>query len=325
MCDERINNYLIKPMLNKSTRENFSFSRQERRGIVVLCSLIILSWVVPSLIRHFKKDQVEDAADFEKEVDFFNNQQVAEKAVNKPIKEKAAIYDVNRLPDPFPFDPNTLSADGWRKLGLSAGVIRTIQHYLKAGGHFYKKEDLKKIYGLSSDIYQHLDAYIQIAPLQQAGKKENLSSVNEKTNQFSKNSAVPVSVTIDINQSDSVDWVKLRGIGPVLSSRIIKFRKALGGFYSVGQVAEVYGLPDSVFKSIRRQLKITTTTLKKLNINTATVDELKSHPYINFDLAAAIKAFRDQHGPFKSIEELKRVQLVDDGIYRKLAPYLTVN
>lgn len=310
-------------------REHFSLNRQERRGVVVLCSLILLTWVIPSIVRQFKKPKAEDFSDFEDEVESFKAHQMEEKAASSPLREKQhTVYDADQLPDPFPFDPNTLSPEGWQKLGLSSGTIRTIQHYKEAGGRFYKKEDLKKIYGLSPEVYDHLKDYIQIKGNTMASQEQERAVINSGRSVSQPaypKSATQTIVAIDVNQADSAEWVKLRGIGPVLSARIIKFRNALGGFYSIDQVSEVYGLQDSVFKSIRHQLNITTTALKKLNINTATVDELKSHPYINYDLAAAIKAFRDQHGSFKTVEELKQVQLVDDEIYRKLVPYLTVN
>lgn len=309
--------------MKKTVPENFSLTRQERRGVAILCSLIVLAWAVPLIIRQFRKSGPQDFKDFEHEVDAFTARLDATRAAPDSSKEEAPrVYNADELPEPFPFDPNTLPEKGWEKLGLPLKVIHTIQHYRKAGGHFFQKEDLKKIYGLSEETYAHLEPYIKIKPQKKPATEKDYASTKNKLSPPVRRASAEM--TIDINQADSSDWVKLRGIGPVLSSRIIKFRKALGGFYNIDQIAEVYGLPDSIFERIRHQLNITTKSLKKLNINTATIDELKSHPYIGYRLAAAIKAFREQHGSFKSLEELKQVQLVDDEIYRKLVPYLTV-
>lgn len=240
------------------------------------------------------------------------------------------VLNGNELQEPFSFDPNTLSEEDWQKLGVPLRVIRTIQHYRKAGGQFYKKEDLKKIYGFSTEMYHHLEMYIQIAEVEQNKNNKKaypIDSTNHDGNTkaaYTKTNAKDGQFILDINLADSLQWIKLKGIGPVLSSRIIRFRNSLGGFYSIEQIAEVYGLPDSTFQNIKQQLNISSFDLTKVNINTASIQELKSHPYIGYRLAASIKTFRDQHGYFHSTDDLKQLQLVDDQIYRKLVPYLTV-
>ena len=324
-------------MNKKDIHDYFSFTRQERRGIAVLCILIILCWCVPIIVEYLHQDKQVDFSVFEKEVTLFQQQQDSLKLTitsnrdNRKNPYSTNILNARELPEPFPFDPNALKDEDWQKLGVPSKVIHTIQNYRKAGGQFYKKEDLKKIYGLSGEIYQHLEPYIRITQ-NKALKNKKTDIISDTTyagrpaqTDFSKNKYKDENLVIDVNTADSVQWMKLRGIGPALSSRIIRFRHSLGGFYKIEQIAEVYGLPDSTFQRIKQQLNILSFDLKKLNINTATVEELKSHPYIGYRLAASIKAFRDQHGPFKNIEDLQQLQLVNDQIYLKLAAYLTVN
>lgn len=324
-------------MNKKDIQDYFSFTRQERRGIVVLCILIILCWCVPVIVEYLHQDKQVDFSVFEKEVALFQQQQDSLKLITASNRnDRKNSYSTNilndhELPEPFSFDPNTLSDEGWQRLGVTSRVIHTIQNYRKAGGQFHKKEDLKKIYGLSSDMYQHLEPFIHIAQKEVLKNKKadvipdtTYAGYPKQTN-FFKNKYKDENLVIDVNTADSTQWMKLRGIGPALSSRIIRFRHSLGGFYKIEQIAEVYGLPDSTFQHIKQQLNILSFDLKKLNINTATVEELKSHPYIGYRLAASIKAFRDQHGPFQHIEDLQQLQLVNDQIYRKLAAYLSVN
>jgi competence ComEA-like helix-hairpin-helix protein len=64
--------------------------------------------------------------------------------------------------------------------------------------------------------------------------------------------------------------------------------------------------------------------LKKININTATKDEMKIHPYIRWNLANVIVAYRDQHGSFNSVDDLKKITLISEEIFGKILPYLTV-
>ena len=114
------------------------------------------------------------------------------------------------------------------------------------------------------------------------------------------------------------------GIGSKLANRIIAFREKLGGFYKVEQVAETYGLPDSVFQKIKEKLVIGNSNVKKMNINNATVDELKVHPYIRYNIANAIVQYRNAHGNFSTVQDLKKIMIITEDIYSKVAPYLTV-
>ncbi len=94
--------------------------------------------------------------------------------------------------------------------------------------------------------------------------------------------------------------------------------------YSVSQVAETYGVPDSTFQKIRPQLQCNNAAVKKININEANVDELKSHPYIKYALANVIINYRKQHGNFKSIEDIRQIDIITEEVFKKIAPYLVV-
>ena len=101
------------------------------------------------------------------------------------------------------------------------------------------------------------------------------------------------------------------------------FSEKLGGFYSVEQIGETYGLPDSTFQKIKGRLQVGG-EIKKMDVNTATKDELKVHPYIRWNLANAIVEYRNQHGVFKSLDELKNIVLIDDVTFNKISHYLSL-
>ena len=119
-------------------------------------------------------------------------------------------------------------------------------------------------------------------------------------------------------------FIALPGIGNKLALRIVNFRDKLGGFYSIDQIGETYGLPDSVFRKIKPFLKLETNLVKKININTATKDEMKSHPYIKWNLANAIVEYRNQHGNFSSLEDLKKISLITTEVFDKIKFYLVL-
>lgn len=144
----------------------------------------------------------------------------------------------------------------------------------------------------------------------------------------SKSFPVPVRrlTVFDINKADSADWESLPGIGPVLARRILLFRSGLGGFSSVEQVGEVYGLPDSVFRRIRPRLtREGTEGIIPLYINQASEDILEKHPYVSRKLAALIVAYRKQHGPYSKAEDLLAIPLVTPELLKQLGPYLAFN
>jgi competence ComEA-like helix-hairpin-helix protein len=130
--------------------------------------------------------------------------------------------------------------------------------------------------------------------------------------------------SVDINQADTSAWATLPGIGSKLSLRIVNFREKLGGFYSIEQVAQTFGLPDSVFQRIKPMLLLSAMAIKKININKASEEELKIHPYLRWQLAKAIIAYRNEHGEFKKLEELKNIMAFSEETFNKVAPYLNL-
>jgi competence protein ComEA len=216
----------------------------------------------------------------------------------------------------FQFDPNTLSVGGLQKLGLSEKTSKTIDKYRTKGGKFYKPEDIKKIWGMPEGFYERVKDYIVIAYAQNSYHQND----RQKT---SYNNSEKKIVLINVNEADTSAFVLLPGIGNKLAARIVNFRDKLGGFYSVDQIGETYGLPDSTFQKIKPFLQ-SGGSLKKFNVNSATKDELKTHPYIKWNLANAIVEYRNQHGNFKSLDELKNIVTIDEATFEKIAHYLTL-
>lgn len=210
---------------------------------------------------------------------------------------------------PAPFDPNTATREELLRLGIPDKVVRTLLNYRSKGGRFHRQEDLQRIYGLTDELYEQLAPYIRL-------KTDNGS---ETTGSF-RNAEMPL--TLDINQATPEDWRGLPGIGPALSARIVNFRDKLGGFASVEQVAETYGLPDSTFQRIKDRLAASPVA-PSLRINQVSVEELQSHPYLNWRQARAIINYRIQNGPFANLADFSNVQALTEEQRTKLSPYLS--
>ena len=213
-----------------------------------------------------------------------------------------------------PFNPNQIGLKDWMRMGLSKAQAQSILNYQAKGGYFSIKSDLKKMYTISEEKYEEIYPYIDLPDKIEVEKKEVYAS-HEKKEAF----------ILDINLADSSDWVRLKGIGPVYSSRIVKYRNALGGFYSKDQLSEVWGLPDSTIDKIQSQLKITDFELETMDLNAASVEELAKHPYLNWKEANAIVRYREEHGAFDDLHSLKKIYLLRDSIIHRIFPYLEVN
>ena len=240
-------------------------------------------------------------------------------------RKKSNYYESKSIKgELFYFDPNTTSGSDWKKLGLRDKTILTIEKYLNKGGRFYKPDDLQKIYGLHNEEYERLKPFVRIETNTSRGKDEFGLIKSEDETQPAKTYPNRYS-SIDINTADTTAFISLPGIGSKLASRIVTFREKLGGFYSIDQLGETYGLPDSTFQKIKQYLKLDNPLVKKININTATVDEMKAHPYIKYGIANPIVAYRNEHGSFSIIEDIRKVMVVTDEIYKKIVPYLIID
>jgi competence ComEA-like helix-hairpin-helix protein len=132
---------------------------------------------------------------------------------------------------------------------------------------------------------------------------------------------------IEVNSATAADYEKLYGIGKVLSERIIKFRDKLGGFYSLEQIKDVYGIQDSTFKNFRKNLFIKPVKIKKININTASYEELTANPYFFSTLAKQVIGYRTKVKPFSAPDDVRNLYYIRDHpeIFEKIAVYITVN
>jgi len=313
-----------------------TFTRKEQIGIITVLLIIIISIFLPAFYSYHdgRNREIPDTtwvvairkleqrhANNEKNISNENEDNITAYQYDR---SKSNYYNNKPAGELFYFDPNSLSKSGWQKLGLRDKTIGIIQNYLAKGGHFKKPEDLQRIYGLHKDDYERIAPYVKIETL----SAENINNAFTETRNFAGNKAdfrnALQYASIDINAADTADFINLPGIGSKLATRIVNFRNKLGGFYAIEQVRETFGLPDSTFQKVKQYLKLENSSIRKININTASIDELKAHPYIRYNIANPIIAYRNEHGSFSSIEDLKKIMIITDEIYQKIAPYLSL-
>jgi competence protein ComEA len=307
-------------------KEYFSFTKKERTGIIVLLVLILATTLIPYFIPTpvVKPDRAaferlrEQLAQLEKARDPGSGESYRPDHYEpvEPIPDESVVL--------FEFDPNTLPAEGWKKLGIQERTTNTIQHYLAKGGRFRRPEDLYKIYGLKREDGDRLLPYVRIQITEPAREAGGASGVRDSAAWKNNKPGIVKPVIIDINTADTSAFIALRGIGSKLAWRIIHFREKLGGFYSVEQIGETYGLPDSTFRQVKAFLQCTSPVLRAININTADINTFQQHPYIRRQLANAIVQYREQHGAYESIEQLLQINILATETLEKVRPYLVI-
>ena len=306
----------------------FNFSKKERNGLIVICVLIILISVLPFFFGYFIKPTPYKFDDFKQQILALKQKKVDTNYKFSAQKYHAnANYSTSNYADYnntvegelFYFNPNTLDEIGWKKLGVKDKTIATIKNYINKGGKFYKPSDIAKIWGISTQQAEKLIPYITI---EKTVTENNFSTNTTYANTYEKKKYTPT--VIDINMADTTAFIALPGIGSKLAQRIVTYREKLGGFYKVDQLAETFGIADSVYQKLKNRCSISANGFKLININTVTLDELKVHPYCRYAIANAIINYRTQHGAFNNIADIKKVMLVTDDVFAKLSPYLAL-
>lgn len=233
---------------------------------------------------------------------FTRNQSGLETAEETTPANRLSVHDF--------FDPNTVPERKLTEWGLTDYQITNLVKYRESGGVFRKPDDLKRIYGLDSTRFNALKPWVRIGV-----KEQNPESRAERANP----------VCIELNRADSAALVKLYGIGPVFSSRIIRYRRLLGGFARKEQLLEVYNLKPGIYARIKGSVYVDTSRITKISLNFSDYQDLVRHPYIHREQAKKIINARNKSGPFETCEELFSKNIVNEDIFRKIKPYLKVN
>ncbi len=298
--------------------ENFGFSNAETKGFLVFL-LFSLSFFWASIFLPEKILIRENPNPFLDETDvkqFLSQIDSKKDALHSNVSQKSEIGK---------FDPNELNYSAWTSLGLSPTLADRIISYRLKGGTFTSKEDLKKIYSFHDTLYEKLKASVYIKEKKHFQKWKNSYSNNyekkEPYRKMSSNSA-PLEM-INLNQCDSLDLTLIRGIGEKRASRIIKYREKLGGFHSVVQLKEIYGLDSAILSVLESHTYLSENNeLTKIPINTIDFKSLLSHPYFDYSQTRAIINFRTQHGSFDKPEDLLAIKILDKDWVEKITPYI---
>lgn len=274
-------------MLNKF-KEYFTYSSTERNGLIVLLGLIV--FIVGSKIVFSDLQNSNERYD---ELDL--------ESMLVPLKKDSNVQQTWFAKDLEVFDPNKLDIYGWKEMGFTLKQAASIINYKSKIGRFNKPEDLLKLYVMNEVKYNRIKDFIRIDKIKI--KKPSIQ-------------------LLDLNNCDSIGLLGLPGIGEYRVRKILKFRNALGGFYSIKQLSETYGLNSETYQKIKDLVIINKGSWKLLDINKDSEQRLESHAYISSKVAESIVFIRETVGSFLLNEDLVSMDLISANLYVKLQPYL---
>lgn len=316
--------------INRFLQDFFSVSPKEARGIAGLLIISAMVLLFPVFFKHYLFRRTPEEIAEEK---IFLDSLV--KAIASGEKENSAVALQGQPPviTLKEFDPNTATQAEMESLGIPRFLARRIATFREKGGVFRKKEDLNRIYDFPPGLFRELEPYVRIGAAYlppetgpagaRTGHAYSGSAGERQRLQSPGRDYTRTIVPFDINKADTTSLKRLKGIGSARARTIVNYRNSLGGFYSQSQYPRIYGL-DSVALSQLKQYALVLTPPRRIPINQVSLEHFLLHPYArsNRKLSEAIIRYREQHGAYRSREDLEKVISVTPGFLDMLAPYL---
>ena len=190
----------------------------------------------------------------------------------------------------FRFNPNTVTEEELSRLGFSPKQAASIAEYRNKGGRFRRKSDFARSFVVSDSIYRRLEPYVDI-PL------------------------------IDLNLADSAAFDSLPGIGGWFASKMVAYRKELGGYSYKEQLMDIWKFDREKYDKLSDLITIDPTHLIPYPLWTHPADSLRLHPYIrNYETARAIVLFRENNPPDScTVPALARAGILSPDLAHKLS------
>lgn len=217
------------------------------------------------------------------------------------------------------FDPNTVDSMTLLHLGFKPWQAKNMLKYRAKGGKYRKKEDLKKLYGMTDSMYLALTPYIYIKD-SIVVDSARIDSVHTDT--LPKWKSTKKDTILNLRTADTTELKLIRGIGSYRAKMIVRYREQLGGYAQVEQIMEARGMDKVIADSILPHFYIDSVVVNKIPINHIRPEVLQRHPYLNFEQAKAIYEYRRKHIRIKSAEELKKIKGLSPTDIEKILIYL---
>ena len=277
----------------KAIRRYFNFSKDQQKGILLLFFVIIALQLVCYFVDFSPSSQLNPEKQkwlsLESQIDSLENN----------LKKK--------VPKIYPFNPNFITDYKGYKLGMSVVEIDRLHAFRKENKYVNSSNEFQAVTGVSDSLLKVISPYFKFPDwVKNRRESKSIAFANTKSEYFSKKEKVVVK---DINQATQEDLIKIYGIGDAISMRILKFKESLGGFVSMDQMKDVWGLSPEVIEKLNAGFKVgSLSNVKKIDINNASVKELAQFPYFKYNLAREIVIYRSMNGDIKNTGDLRKIK-----------------
>jgi DNA uptake protein ComE-like DNA-binding protein len=278
-------------MIFKTIKSFFKYSRQQRSGVFLLFTIIIVVQLTYFFI---------DFSSFSKESPEKEKWLSLQSQIDSLKQEK-----LDYVPKIYPFNPNFITDYKGYKLGMSVSEIDRLLAFRKQNKYVNSPQEFQAVTKVSDSLLNAISPYFKF-PDWVKNKKEFVAYKKYPNTAFAKKDKI---VIIDINQASQEDLIKIYGIGEAISIRILKFKESLGGFVSMEQMNDVWGLSPEVIDNLNTHFKISAIpTVRKIDINNASIKELSLFPYFKYPISRNIVTFRSMNGDIKNSEDLTKIK-----------------
>ncbi|MFM2369856.1 MAG: hypothetical protein RL619_2169 [Bacteroidota bacterium] len=269
----------------------FKFTREQRTGVFLLFTIIIVLQLVCFFV------------DFRAVVKNYPEQQ---KWLSLQSQIDSMKTDNSKaFPKIYPFNPNFITDYKGYKLGMSVQEIDRLLAFRKENKYVNSSEEFQNVTKVSDSLLNAIAPFFKF-PDWVNNKKGFKANKNYQNQAFSKKEKI---VLIDINLATKEDLMKIYGIGEAISLRILKQKESLGGFVSMEQMKDVWGLSPEVIENLNAHFKISVLpNFKKIDVNNASLKELSQFYYFRYALAKEIVTYRSMIGNIKNIEDLTKIK-----------------
>jgi len=292
-----------------SSKDPFFLSQSNKRGLVLFLVLSLAVVFVPRMILWLTPNKTY----------LISSQELSQLMESRDRFESKRSFvnfigpNKNRFKVPAQrFDPNGYSIADWMKLGLSEKQGAVVLKFCSRG--IYSNDQLRKIFVIPEKLYE-LIKDSTFYPAKTQIRYERTAEPSEK--------AIEKLILVDVNKADEAELDKIPGVGSFYAKNIINYRNRLGGYVRKEQLLEVWKMDPVKYEEIQRFVSVGP-TIEKINLNEVSAEILRKHPYLNWNIANSIVKLRKQKTLFNAIEDIKESVLIDEELFEKLKPYLTL-
>ena len=223
----------------------------------------------------------------------------------QPQVDSMKMDIANKRPKMYLYNPNFITDYKGYKLGMSVDEIDRLLAFRKENKYVNSSQEFQNVTKVSDSLLNVMAPYFKF-PDWVNSKKEYKEFKKYPNQAFAKNEKI---VLIDINQATKEDLIKIYGIGEAISVRILKQKEVLGGFVSMEQMKDVWGLSPEVIENLNSHFKVSVLpNFKKIDINNASLKELSQFYYFKYPLAKEIVTYRSMKGNISNIEDLTKIK-----------------